>query len=87
MFAHHGFQILGRQTEAGANRPHILCAKRLTRLQHGDLVCFDLDDDSRVREIAFSSIWRQGIRTPGASRLATTADLIAQVSQAVHRGA
>lgn len=54
--------------------------KRLTRLQHGDLVCFDLDDDSRVREIAFSSIWRQGIRMPGASRLATTADLIAQVS-------
>lgn len=53
---------------------------RKTRLQHGDLVCFDLDDDSRVREIAFSSVWRQGIRMPGAPRLATTADLLAQVS-------
>ncbi|WP_374243371.1 TIGR03986 family CRISPR-associated RAMP protein [Zoogloea sp.] len=53
---------------------------RETRLQPGDLVCFDLDNNGAVSEISFSSIWRQGLRKAGRPELATTADLLAQVS-------
>ncbi len=54
---------------------------RLTRLQDGDLVFFDVDDgdggqQSRIKEVSFSSMWRSGIEKDGA--LCTTADLLAQ---------
>lgn len=64
-------------TPAGRQRHD---ADRQTRLQPGDLVCFDLGDDGAVSEISFSSIWREGLRLAGKPNLATTADLLAQVS-------
>jgi len=52
---------------------------KLTRLQHGDLVFFDVDDNVRqptIKEVSFSSMWRSGIEKDGT--LCTTADLLAQ---------
>lgn len=49
---------------------------RLTRLQEGDLVFFDIDKQGNITEIAFSSMWRQGIEKQD-KQLATTADLVA----------
>lgn len=45
-----------------------------TRLQHNDLVFFDVDREGEIVEISFSSIWRQGIKQGG--HLLTTADLL-----------
>jgi CRISPR-associated protein (TIGR03986 family) len=47
-----------------------------TKLSDGDLVFFDVDDNSEISEISFSSIWREGL---GKSDFYTSADFIASV--------
>lgn len=70
------FVPCGRKTESDRNK--ISSPPYATRLQHGDLVFFDIDDNGKISEISFSSMWRTGIRTADGKKLATTADLLAQ---------
>lgn len=46
-----------------------------TRLKEGDIVFFDVDENSQINEISFSSIWRHGIERNGD--LLTSANLLA----------
>lgn len=47
-----------------------------TRLQDGDLIFFDINDEGSIKEISFSSIWRQGIACEQG--MLTAVDLLAR---------
>jgi CRISPR-associated protein (TIGR03986 family) len=70
------FVPCGRKIENDRNK--ITSPPYATRLQHGDLVFFDIDDNGKISEISFSSMWRTGIKKRNSNELATTADLLAQ---------